>query len=65
MNVRMLAAHKPAMAERGGRGSAAAWTSLRSYGFAEDAVPTFHQVCNRDALAPFGADKYPRFKTLV
>jgi coproporphyrinogen III oxidase len=30
------------------------------YGFDEDAVH-FHQAC-RDALAPFGADKYPRFK---
>jgi len=30
------------------------------YGFEEDAVH-FHTVC-RDALAPFGADKYPRFK---
>ncbi|MDZ4361163.1 MAG: oxygen-dependent coproporphyrinogen oxidase, partial [Variovorax sp.] len=31
------------------------------YGFDEDAVH-FHTVC-RDALVPFGADKYPRFKT--
>ncbi len=30
------------------------------YGFEEDAVH-FHTLC-RDALAPFGADKYPRFK---
>jgi coproporphyrinogen III oxidase len=30
------------------------------YGFEEDAVH-FHQTC-ADALAPFGADKYPRFK---
>ena len=30
------------------------------YGFDEDAVH-FHQVC-KDALTPFGADKYPRFK---
>ena len=30
------------------------------YGFEEDAVH-FHRVC-RDALAPFGADKHPRFK---
>ena len=30
------------------------------YGFTEDAVH-FHQVC-KDALAPFGDDKYPRFK---
>ena len=31
------------------------------YGFEEDAAH-FHRVC-RDALAPFGADKYPRFKS--
>jgi len=31
------------------------------YGFQEDAAH-FHTAC-RDALAPFGADKYPRFKT--
>ena len=31
------------------------------YGFEDDAVH-FHRAC-RDALAPFGADKYPRFKT--
>jgi coproporphyrinogen III oxidase len=31
------------------------------YGFEEDAVH-FHSVC-RDALAPYGSDKYPRFKT--
>ena len=30
------------------------------YGFEEDAVH-FHQTC-KDALAPFGDDKYPRFK---
>ena len=30
------------------------------YGFEEDAVH-FHRTC-RDALAPFGEDKYPRFK---
>jgi coproporphyrinogen III oxidase len=30
------------------------------YGFDEDAVH-FHRAC-RDALAPFGEDKYPRFK---
>ena len=30
------------------------------YAFEEDAVH-FHQTC-KDALAPFGADKYPRFK---
>jgi coproporphyrinogen III oxidase len=33
------------------------------YGFEEDAVH-FHQTC-RDALAAFGDDLYPRFKTVV
>ena len=33
------------------------------YGFDDDAVH-FHRTC-RDALAPFGADRYPRFKQIV
>ena len=58
MNVRMLVAF-PA-----GR-SAAAWFGggldlTPYYGFEDDARH-FHGAC-RDALAPFGADKYPRFK---
>ncbi|MEJ7686425.1 MAG: oxygen-dependent coproporphyrinogen oxidase [Variovorax sp.] len=58
MNVRMLAA-LPAGAE------AVCWFGggmdlTPCYGFEEDAVH-FHRVC-RDALAPFGEDKYPRFK---
>lgn len=53
MNVRMISA--------GG----AAWFGggmdlTPFYGFEEDAVH-FHRSC-RDALAPFGDDKYPRFK---
>jgi coproporphyrinogen III oxidase len=59
MNVRMLAA-MPKDAEPvywfGGGMDLTPY-----YGFDEDAVH-FHTVC-RDALAPFGADKYPRFKT--
>lgn len=58
MNVRMLAA-LPAGAEPvywfGGGMDLTPY-----YGFAEDAVH-FHTAC-RDSLAPFGADKYPRFK---
>ena len=58
MNVRMLAA-MPSDAEPvywfGGGMDLTPY-----YGFEEDAVH-FHGVC-RDALAPFGADKYPRFK---
>ena len=58
MNVRMLAAF-PA-----GR-SAVAWFGggldlTPYYGFEDDARH-FHRAC-RDALAPFGADKYPHFK---
>ena len=62
MNVRMLAVtptNAPAGAEPvvwfGGGMDLTPY-----YGFEEDAAH-FHRV-NRDALAPFGADKYPRFK---
>ncbi len=59
MNVRMLVA-TPAS------GPAACWFGggmdlTPYYGFEEDARH-FHQTCS-DALAPFGEDKYPRFKT--
>ena len=58
MNVRMLAA-RPAT------GEPVVWFGggmdlTPYYGFEEDAAH-FHAT-NRDALAPFGADKYPRFK---
>jgi coproporphyrinogen III oxidase len=58
MNVRMITA-LPAGAEP------VAWFGggmdlTPVYGFEEDAVH-FHTVC-RDALTPFGDDKYPRFK---
>jgi coproporphyrinogen III oxidase len=59
MNVRMIVA-TPAS------GNSVAWFGggmdlTPYYGFVEDAVH-FHQTC-RNALAPFGADLYPRFKT--
>ncbi len=59
MNVRMIAA-TPAS------GPTAYWFGggmdlTPYYGFEEDAVH-FHQTC-KDALGPFGEDKYPRFKT--
>ncbi|MDM0073076.1 oxygen-dependent coproporphyrinogen oxidase [Variovorax sp. J2P1-59] len=58
MNVRMLAAlpqdAEPVCWFGGGM------DLTPYYGFEEDAVH-FHQSC-RDALAPFGDDKYPRFK---
>jgi coproporphyrinogen III oxidase len=58
MNVRMLAA-KPKDSE------AVCWFGggmdlTPYYGFEEDAMH-FHSVC-KNALEPFGADKYPRFK---
>lgn len=59
MNVRMLSAQTP-------DGQTVAWFGggmdlTPYYGFEEDAIH-FHQTC-RDALAPHGADLYPRFKT--
>jgi coproporphyrinogen III oxidase len=58
MNVRMLAA-------KGADGQDICWFGggmdlTPYYGFEEDAVH-FHKTC-RDALFPFGDDKYPRFK---
>jgi len=59
MNVRMLSA-------KTADGQNVAWFGggmdlTPYYGFEEDAVH-FHQTC-RDALTPFGAHLYPRFKT--
>ena len=59
MNVRMLSVVSTA-------GELVAWFGggmdlTPYYGFEEDAV-YFHTVC-RDALNPFGAELYPRFKT--
>jgi coproporphyrinogen III oxidase len=59
MNVRMLSA-------RPVQGEPVFWFGggmdlTPCYGFEEDAVH-FHTVC-KNALQPFGADKYPRFKT--
>ena len=58
MNVRMLAATPAGGAPVLWFGGGMDLTPY--YGFEEDAHH-FH-VANRDALAPFGADKYPRFK---
>ncbi|SEJ72033.1 MULTISPECIES: oxygen-dependent coproporphyrinogen oxidase [unclassified Variovorax] len=65
MNVRMLAA-LPKDGSGGSGGEPVCWFGggmdlTPCYGFAEDAVH-FHATC-RDALAAFGDDKYPRFKT--
>jgi coproporphyrinogen III oxidase len=59
MNVRMLAA-------KGKDGQEVCWFGggmdlTPFYGFEEDAAH-FHTTC-KDALKPFGDDKYPRFKT--
>lgn len=59
MNVRMLAAQGP-------HGQQVCWFGggmdlTPYYGFEEDAVH-FHASC-QSALAPYGSDKYPRFKT--
>ena len=59
MNVRMLTATPEG-------GQPVAWfgggMDLTPYYGVEDDAVHFHRTC-RDALAPFGADKYPRFKT--
>jgi len=59
MNVRMLAALPADAAPVCWFGGGMDLTPC--YGFEEDAVH-FHRAC-RAALAPFGDDKYPRFKT--
>jgi coproporphyrinogen III oxidase len=59
MNVRMISAKAPDGAEVCWFGGGMDLTPY--YGFEEDAVH-FHRTC-KGALEPFGADKYPRFKT--
>ena len=58
MNVRMIAAGHPGQPPVCWFGGGMDLTPY--YAFEEDAVH-FHRSCY-DALAPFGADKYPRFK---
>ncbi|WP_037472894.1 oxygen-dependent coproporphyrinogen oxidase [Simplicispira psychrophila] len=58
MNVRMIAAGHPGQEPVCWFGGGMDLTPY--YGFDEDAQH-FHRSC-RDALAPFGDDKYPRFK---
>jgi coproporphyrinogen III oxidase len=62
MNVRMLAATPTtgALAGQTVRWFGGGMDLTPYYGFEEDAVH-FHRSCH-DALAPFGADLYPRFK---
>lgn len=58
MNVRCFVARRPGEVPVWWLGGGMDLTPY--YGFEEDAVH-FHRTC-RDALAPFGADLYPRFK---
>lgn len=58
MNVRMIAAGHPGQPQVCWFGGGMDLTPV--YGFEDDAVH-FHQTC-RDALQPFGAQLYPRFK---
>ena len=58
LNVRMIAATVSGQAPVAWFGGGMDLTPY--YGFEEDVVH-FHRSC-RDALTPFGADKYPRFK---
>ncbi|WP_411882277.1 oxygen-dependent coproporphyrinogen oxidase [Polaromonas sp. YR568] len=60
MNVRMLAAAPLASPDAPVCWFGGGMDLTPYYGFEEDAVH-FHQTC-KDALAPFGDDKYPRFK---
>lgn len=60
MNVRMLAAAPLANPDAPVCWFGGGMDLTPYYGFEEDAVH-FHQAC-KDALAPFGDDKYPRFK---
>jgi coproporphyrinogen III oxidase len=59
MNVRMLAAKPAGQEEVFWFGGGMDLTPY--YGFEDDAVH-FHTVCKK-AVEPFGADKYPKFKT--
>ena len=59
MNVRMIRAQAPGQDAVSWFGGGMDLTPV--YGFDEDAIH-FHSTC-RNALAPFGADLYPRFKT--
>jgi coproporphyrinogen III oxidase len=59
MNVRMIAAKAQDGSEVCWFGGGMDLTPF--YGFEDDAIH-FHRIC-KDALQPFGDDKYPRFKT--
>jgi len=60
MNVRFFVAHAPTTAAPSAWWFGGGMDLTPYYGFEEDAVH-FHRAC-RDALDPFGADGYPRYK---
>ena len=60
MNVRFFVAHPPSAAAQPAWWFGGGMDLTPYYGFEEDAIH-FHRAC-RDALAPFGADCYPRYK---
>jgi len=60
MNVRMFVAHAAADSETDAWWFGGGMDLTPYYGFEEDAVH-FHRAC-RDALAPFGADVYTKYK---
>ena len=60
MNVRCFVAHLPSGAAQPAWWFGGGMDLTPYYGFEEDAVH-FHRVC-RDALIPFGADRYARYK---
>ena len=60
MNVRFFVAHPPTDAAQPAWWFGGGMDLTPYYGFEEDAIH-FHRAC-RDALAPFGADCYPRYK---
>ena len=60
MNVRCFVAHPPTDAAQPAWWFGGGMDLTPYYGFEEDALH-FHRAC-RDALSPFGADYYPRYK---
>ena len=60
MNVRFFVAHSPTDQTRSTWWFGGGMDLTPYYGYAEDAIH-FHRVC-RDALYPFGADRYARYK---
>ena len=60
MNVRFFVAHPPSDAAQPAWWFGGGMDLTPYYGYAEDAIH-FHRAC-RDALDPYGANRYPRYK---